>query len=437
MGKATLRATLIAAVIAGAVWGEANGQSLGEVGPPPVGTNPVCPTAGPGVAAPIDIVRFLADDALQGRFAGSSGELCAGDYIAARFEALGLKPADDGGYFQELALASATQPHAPGGTGRNVIAILEGSDPALAGSVVVVGAHYDHLGFGEFGSTGTLGEIHNGADDNASGVAAMLEAARILAEGPRPSRSILFIAFTGEELGLIGSSYYANNPVVSLDRTLAMVNLDMVGRLNDEAMIVYGMGTAPEWQEIVPAANEGIGIPLAFEEAGYGPSDHTSFYASQVPVLHFFTNVHRDYHRETDDWEFIDEEGLHRIASLTAEVAKRLANRPTRLTLIPGVGEPGERAGGYGAWLGTVPDFTPVEKGVLLAGVTAGGPAAKADLRKGDVLIGIGDRDVEDLQGMTDALRKYAPGQDVVITFLRDGSRRTTTATLGDRADRP
>ncbi|MDH3733853.1 MAG: M20/M25/M40 family metallo-hydrolase [Gemmatimonadota bacterium] len=386
---------------------------------------------------PIETVRYLSDDSLQGRFAGSSGEVCAGDYIATRFAALGLEPAGDDGFFQELDLASVTQPHAPAGTGRNVIAMLRGADTDLSGSVVVIGAHYDHLGFGEFGSTGETGEIHNGADDNASGVAAMLEAAKILSAGPPPARSILFIAFTGEELGLIGSSYYARNPTVSLARTLAMVNLDMVGRLNDEAMIVYGMGTAPEWETLIPEANEGLDIPLAYEDAGYGPSDHTSFYAADVPVLHFFTNVHRDYHRDTDDWEFIDEEGLGRIASFTANVADLLANRPTRLTVIPGVGEPGDRAGGYGAWLGTVPDFTPVDKGVLLAGVTAGSPAAEAELQKGDILLGIGEHSVDDLQGMTDALAKHAPGQQVEITFLRDEARMTTTARLGDRADRP
>jgi hypothetical protein len=318
-----------------------------------------------------------------------------------------------------------------------VVALLPGSDPALRGSIVIVGAHYDHLGFGEFGSAGEAGKIHNGADDNASGVAAMIEAARIISEGPRPARSIMFIAFTGEELGLIGSSYYARNPTVPLARTLAMVNLDMVGRLNDESMIVYGMGTAPEWRDIVSVANRDFEIPLAYEDAGYGPSDHTSFYAADVPVLHFFTNVHRDYHRETDDWERIDADGLQRIAGFTAEVAGSLANRPTRLTLIAGVGEPGERAGGYGAWLGTVPDFTPVETGVLLAGVTAGSPAAVADLRKGDVLLRIADKDVADLQGMTDALSKHAPGQRVTILYLRDGRRMTTAVVLGDRADRP
>lgn len=411
-------------------------QGLGDIAPPPVGTRPTCPKPTEGYS-PIEVVRYLADDALQGRFAGSPGEVCAGNYIAARFAALGLEPAVDGGFFQVLDLASATQTHTPGGSGRNVLGLLPGSDPDLARSVVVIGAHYDHLGFGEFGSTGETGEIHNGADDNASGVSVMLEAARILATGPRPSRSVLFIAFTGEELGLVGSSHYARNPAFPLTRTLAMVNLDMVGRLGQEPMIVYGMGTAPEWRTVVPEANKEVDLPLAFEEAGYGPSDHTSFYAAEIPVLHFFTNVHRDYHRETDDAEFIDAGGLDRIAVFTANIGRSLANRESRLTLIPGVGEPGERSGGYGAWLGTIPDFTPVETGVPLAGVTAGSPAAAADLRKGDILIRIGNHDVEDLQGMTDALSKHAPGQDVTITFLREDRRMTTRATLGDRADRP
>lgn len=417
--------------------GEASAQNLDPVAPRPYATPPSCPTHEAGEWTPLEVVRFLSDDALQGRFAGSAGARCAGDFIARRFEAIGLEPGAETGWFQSLELASVTMGHGPGGAGRNVLAFLPGSDPEVAGSVVIVGAHYDHLGFGEFGSTGQVGEIHNGADDNASGVGAMLGAARILSEGPRPARSILFIAFTGEELGLIGSSHYTKNPVIPLTRTVAMVNLDMVGRLGDGAMIVYGMGTAPEWQEIVPRANDGLDIPLEFEESGYGPSDHTSFYAADVPVLHLFTNVHRDYHRETDDWEFIDEAGLDRIAAFTAEVARSLAERETRITLVPGVGEPGDRGAGYGAWLGTVPDFTPVDTGVLLAGVTEGGPAATAGLQKGDILIGIGDHEVEDLEGMTDALSEHVPGQDVVITFLRDGTRRTTTARLGDRTERP
>ena len=396
-----------------------------------------CPAYEHALGAPLETVRYLADDALEGRFAGSRGASCAGDFIASMFASLGLEPAGEDGYFQELGLASVVNPHATAGSGRNVIALLPGSEAGLDQSTVVVGAHYDHLGHGEFGSTGETGEIHNGADDNASGVAAMLEAARLLADGPRPKRSILFIAFTGEELGLLGSSHYTKNPTRPLSLTLAMVNLDMVGRLGEEAMIVYGMGTAPEWTDLVNAANEDVDIPLLFEPDGYGPSDHTSFYSNEIPVLHFFTNVHRDYHRESDDWDKIDAEGVSRIARLTANVAAALANRETKLTLVPGVGAPSDRVGGNNAWLGTVPDFTPVDYGVLLGGVSEGGPASEADLRKGDIVIRIGDHDVADLQGMTDALAEHYPGDRVIVTFLRDGRRMTTTAILGNRAERP
>jgi len=438
IGARGLRAAAVATVVAAAAATGLAAQALGDSGaPPPFATPPSCLAFDHAVGEPIAAVRYLADDRLQGRFAGTKGEECAGEFIAERFRELGLEPAGEDGYFQSLTLESATQPHAPGGVGRNVIALLRGSDPDLAESVVVVGAHYDHLGFGRFGSTGDPGQIHNGADDNASGVAAMLDAARILSTGPRPARSVLFIAFTGEELGLLGSSYYVKHPTIPLQRTLAMVNLDMVGRLGDGAMIVYGMGTAPEWKDIVEDANRETAIPLEYEEAGYGPSDHTSFYAADIPVLHFFTNVHRDYHRETDDWEKIDAPGLVRVAALTARVADELADRPTRLTLIPGVGKPGDRGAGYGAWLGTVPDFTPVETGVLLAGVTEGSPAAEAGMQKGDILIRIGSRDVPDLQGMSDALSEFLPGQEVVLTFLRGERRLTAVTTLGDRKDRP
>ncbi len=396
-----------------------------------------CPAYEPRLGTPLETVRYLADDALGGRLSGSAGERCAGEYVAAMFASLGLEPGGEDGFFQELPLASAAQPHAPPGRGRNVVAILRGSDPELHESAVVVGAHYDHLGLGEFGSTGEAGEIHNGADDNASGVAAVLAAARALRGGPRPARSIVFIAFTGEELGLIGSAWYANHPAISLEETVAMVNLDMVGRLEDGEMIVYGMGTAPEWEEIVPAANADVGIPLVREEAGFGPSDHTSFYANDIPVLHFFTNVHSDYHRHTDDAEKIDAAGLGRVARLTENVARALAERRERLAVIPGVGEREQRAEGSGAWLGTVPDFTPVDFGVLLAGVTEGSPAAGGGLARGDVLIGLGDYEVGDLQAFTDALAAYKPGDEVVLRYLRNGDEHEATVRLGDRADRP
>jgi hypothetical protein len=391
-----------------------------------------------GLAEPLATVRYLADDMLEGRLPGTDGERCAGDFIAARFRALGLRGAGpDGGFFQDVPLASTINPHAPMGTGRNVLALLEGSDPALRDEFVVIGAHYDHLGRGHFGSAAPdqVGEIHNGADDNASGVAAMLLAAERLASGPRPARSVLFMAFTAEESGLIGSGYFVRNPSLPLDRMRAMLNLDMVGRLEGRPLIVYGVGTAEEWRVKLAAEADALGIELALREEGYGPSDHTSFYINDIPVLHFFTNTHGDYHRPSDDWELIDAEGLERVGLLAAAVAGRLAGPAARITLVRGAGEPPRPGGGRGrgAWLGTVPDFTPVERGVLLGGVTPGSPGDQAGLRKGDTLVRIGSHDVADLEGMTAALQAYAPGDEVDIVVLRDGAEVRVRAVLGSR----
>jgi hypothetical protein len=391
-----------------------------------------------GLTEPLATVRYLADDALEGRLPGTVGEQCAGDFIAARFRALGLRGAGpDGSYFQAVPLASTLNPHAAAGTGRNVLALLEGSDPALRHEIVVVGAHYDHLGRGHFGSAAPdqVGEIHNGADDNASGVAAMLGAAERLAAGPRPARSVLFMAFTAEESGLIGSSHFVRNPTLPLDRVRAMLNLDMVGRLEGRPLIVYGVGTAEEWRRKLAEEAEAQGLELALRDEGFGPSDHTSFYMNDIPVLHFFTNTHGDYHRPSDDWELIDAEGLERVALLAAAVAGRLAGDAARITLVRGAGEPPRPGGGRsrGPWLGTVPDFSPVERGVLLGGVTPGSPGEEAGLRKGDILVKLGSHDVADLEDFTAALQAHRAGDEVEITVLRDGSEVRLRAVLRSR----
>jgi hypothetical protein len=394
-----------------------------------------------GLTLPLSAVRYLADDGLKGRLAGSEGERCAGDYIAREFERLGLKPGGEKGtFFQSLDLASALNPHAPGGTGRNVVAVLEGADPELKREWVVVGAHYDHLGEG--GAPGSLapGEraIHNGADDNASGVAAMLWTAGRLAAGPRPARSVAFAAFTGEESGLLGSAHFTRQPPTGADPIVAMINLDMVGRLNGGTLLVFGVGTAAEWNALVEPAAARAGVALATKAEGFGPSDHTSFYLKDVPVLHFFTNTHGDYHKPSDDWDKIDVKGLTAVATVVADVTAGVANRRPKLTLQRGAGKPPAAAsgtgGGYGAWLGSVPDFTPVERGVKLSGVTPGSPAETAGIRAGDVLVGIGPREVADLQEMTDALRAHKPGETVEVRVLRGAERLSLKVTLGDRA---
>jgi aminopeptidase YwaD len=413
---------------------------------PPAVSAQTCPDPGrvtSGLSLPLSAVRYLADDGLKGRLAGSDGERCAGDYIAREFARLGLKPGGENGtFFQSLDLASVLNPHAPGGTGRNVIATLEGSDPELKGEWVVVGAHYDHLGEGGTPNSLAPGEraIHNGADDNASGVATVLWVAERLASGVRPARSVAFIAFTGEESGLLGSAYYVNHPASGPEPIVAMINLDMVGRLHGGTLLVYGVGTAVEWTALLEPAAARAGVAIATKGDGYGPSDHTSFYLKDVPVLHFFTNTHGDYHKPSDDWEKIDPKGLTAVAAIVGDVAAAAANSRPRLTLKRGAGEPPKPGSGtsrgYGAWLGSVPDFTPVERGVKLSGVTKGSPADTAGIRAGDVIVGLGTHDVADLQGMTDALRAHKPGDVVDVQVLRGGERVTLKVTLGSRANR-
>lgn len=400
-----------------------------------------CPDAAKlttGMTGPIATVRYLADDALSGRVGGSPGERCAGEFIAATFAKLGLAPAGDSAtFFQSFDLASTVNPHAPKGSGRNVVALLEGSDPALRGEYIIVGAHYDHLGMGAFGSASgdTTPAIHNGADDNASGVAALLEVASRLATADRPARSVLFIAFSGEESGLIGSAYYTNHPHAPLTQARGMLNMDMVGRLGAGPLIVYGVGTASEWPALVTRLGEQHGVKITQVGDGYGASDHTSFYLKDIPVLHFFSNVHGDYHKPSDDWEKIDVAGLIKVSDLVTDVARDIAKKETTLSLIKGAGRPRDAAPsrGSGAYLGTVPDFSPVANGVKISGVRAEGPADVAGLKGGDVIIRFDDDEIADLQGMTNALNKRKPGDTVRVTVLRDGAEVVLTAVLGKR----
>lgn len=391
------------------------------------------------VRGPLAAVRYLADDALEGRLAGSPGERCAGDYLAARFQQLGLQPGGENRtFFQAVPLASTLNPHATGGTGRNVVGFLPGVDARLHDEWIVIGAHYDHLGRGGFGSTAPdqKNAIHNGADDNASGVAVLLEVARRLSR-ERPARSVAFVTFTGEESGLLGSAQFVANPTIPLARTRAMLNMDMVGRLATGALIVYGTGTATEWDRIVRDATAAERIEFKAQPEGYGPSDHTSFYTKDIPVLHFFTNVHGDYHNPSDDWEKIDAAGLVRVASLVTRIAQAVAGSGPSITLVRGAGRPAAPAGenrGYGSYLGTVPDFRPVERGVPLSGVTAGSPADQAGLRGGDILIRFDQEEIGNLEAMTEALRKRKPGDAVRITVLREGKEVIVNAVLGRRA---
>ena len=386
-------------------------------------------------------VTWLADDGLGGRKVGSPEADSAAAWIGRRFGGLGLAP-PPGGWLQPFTIS----PDAPaahgtdlgGKIGRNVVAILPGRDPALRDQYVVLGAHYDHLGRGGPGTLDpdSVGVPHNGADDNASGVAALLEVARRLALIP-PGRSVLFIAFSGEEQGLLGSTHYIKNPVVPNDRVVAMINFDMVGRLRENKLVAYGVETASEFRGLLDSLNARAGFVLTAQGGGYGPSDHTAFTVARRPVLHFFTGTHPDYHRTSDDADKINAQGIERIAAFAADLTRAIGNRGAALTFVesapPAAPSGSSRSSGYGAYLGSIPDMTGNPGGVLLSGVRAGSPAEQAGIKAGDILVRIGTHDVPDLQAMTDALRAHAPGDVVEVAVRRNGELVTLKVTLGRR----
>jgi hypothetical protein len=326
---------------------------------------------------------------------------------------------------------------------RNVVALLPGASPTLAEEVIVIGAHYDHLGLGGEGSLAPdEATVHNGADDNASGTAALLRIASSLMAGPPLDRSVLFIAFTGEERGLWGSAHFVAEPTVDIENILAMLNLDMVGRVVDDQITVFGTGTAAEWDGIVDAADADLDDPLAIAKApdGYGPSDHSSFYGQGIPVLHFFSNTHEDYHRPTDDWEKINVDGLERVSKLAAGITRRLGiggEEQVALTPVrqeqPAPSSQASSTSGYGPYLGTIPDMTPRDFGVRLTGVREGSPAAEAGIQGGDVVVEFDGNPIADIYAYTYALQAHSPGDEVTIVVERDGERVTVQATLQQR----
>jgi aminopeptidase YwaD len=322
----------------------------------------------------------------------------------------------------------------------NVIGLLAGSDSRLKDENIVIGAHYDHLGLGYFGArdSSTEGQIHHGADDNASGTAVLLQVAEQMARsGPKPTRTTVFVAFSGEELGLHGSRYYVDNPPVRLSATKAMINLDMVGRLKDNRLTVFGTRSAKELSSIVTEEARRLGIEIR-ESDGIGRSDHVSFYNKKIPALHFFTGSHPDYHRPTDTWEKINAEGMARVSELVLATAERIANARESWNFVglpsrPPASNVGETRS-YGAYLGSIPDLDDSQEGVRLAGVSDGSPAALAGLREGDIIIEFAGNKVENLEDLAALLGSKKPGDEVEIVVLRAGKPITLKATLRTRS---
>jgi hypothetical protein len=324
-------------------------------------------------------------------------------------------------------------------TVRNVLAGIPGSDPAMKNEWVVVGAHYDHLGLGDRNSLAPsqIGQIHHGADDNASGTSGVLEIARLAAKNKSQwKRSMLLITFAGEELGLLGSSQFVNHPTVALNNVIGMINMDMIGRINNDRLFVGGVGTSPDFKAWLEEFNQTVHLQLDYSDSGYGASDHMSFNSKKIPVLFFFSGLHTDYHKPTDTYDKINATGAVKVLSLVYMMADRMASEPKRLEYTE-VQQPKSASagsgGGYGPYFGSVPDFRDDLKGVLFADVQNNSPAAKAGLKQGDLLVEFDGKPVQNLYDFTYALRSKKVGDIVSVVVKRNGQDVKVNVTLEAR----
>jgi hypothetical protein len=309
----------------------------------------------------------------------------------------------------------------------NVIGLVPGREgSSTKDEVVVIGAHYDHLGHGnQFSRAPGVHAIHPGADDNASGAALLLEVARRFAALPeRPPRSVAFMAFGAEEIGSLGSRHWTKHPTLPLDRVVAMLNADMVGRLRDDRLVIDGVSTSRGWAPLIQRSAEGLHLSITLGGEGFGASDHASFTAVRVPVAFFFTGVHEDYHMPSDTADKINVAGEERIATLVARVAMAVAEERSRLSFVDAPADPHKGGrGGFKVALGTIPDYAFTGKGLRLDGVRAGGPAARGGLGRGDVIVKVGPHEIGNIHDFMFALGELTAGREVTIEVLRDNKR--------------
>jgi len=373
----------------------------------------------------LEDVTFLADDKLEGRQTGTEGEKAAAAYLVQRFQELDLEPKGTDGYIQMFNFKPKTNPHEDVKftevlsdstiVGRNVLGFIDNKSD----QTIVIGAHYDHLGYGGEGSLfrGDEKAIHNGADDNASGVALMLNLASKL-RATNVNNNYLFIAFSGEEMGLLGSNYFVKNATIDVAKMNYMINMDMVGKMNaDSTLAVYGVGTSPRFKQALTANNQFF--KLVENESGIGPSDHTSFYLGDVPVLHFFTGQHEDYHKPGDDASKLNYEGMNMISDYIFDIITDLDSNG-KLSFRKTKNE-SEETPRFKVGLGVVPDYLFDGKGMRIDGVSDDKPAQKAGLQKGDVVVKLGDSTVVDMMSYMRALSVFEKGNKSKVLVLRDG----------------
>lgn len=367
-------------------------------------------------------VTFLASDELEGRQTGTEGEKKAASYISNRFKELKLQPKGTQNYLQPFSFRPKTNPHdevkfdvnGDGTiTGNNVVGFLDNK----AENTIIIGAHYDHLGFGGEGSLyrDSIKAIHNGADDNASGIAVLLNLAAKLTT-KNTNNNYLFMGFSGEEMGLLGSNYFVKNPTIDINKISYMINMDMVGRMKkDSSLAVYGTGTSPIFKQTLKSHNDNF--RLVQQESGVGPSDHTSFYLADIPVLHFFTGQHEDYHKPGDDSEKLNYEGMELISDYIYNIISdlddngKLAFRKTK--------NESEDAPRFKVGLGVIPDYLFDGKGMRIDGISEDKPAQKAGLQKGDIVIKLGDSLVTNMMSYMRALSVFEEGNSTKVIVKR------------------
>ena len=377
-------------------------------------------------------VEWLAADERGGRLAGTEHEASAANYIADRFLQLGLNPAGDSDtYFQQfilegpLAQSMGVENH----ISRNIVGSIIGSEDP--GQFIILGAHYDGQGYGGTISLNveTADSLHNSADDNASGVAGLMHLAGELSEEPL-RKSVLFVAFSGEELGLLGSRYFADNLQISTDSILAMVNFDMIGRLAEEELTIFGTGTSPQWDELL-SESENSGVTIQTNASGTGASDHSSFHDIGIPVLHYFTGTHDDYHRGSDTSDEINAEGILAVTGHALDLLRDLSTlHADEMEFTATESQQQNIMSGDSVTMGVLPDYTYSGDGFRIDGVRDGGAAAEAGLQEGDVILQMGDFEIIDIYSYMEALGEFTSGEEIVVKVRRSGEIRDLTLTF-------
>lgn len=368
-------------------------------------------------------ITFLASDKLKGRGTSSPEEKIAADYIATSFKATGLAPKGNDNYLYHFTFKKNSNPHdtttinIPERKGMDVIGYLDNG----AKHTIVIGAHYDHLGLGHDHNSldaNPEDKIHNGADDNASGTAGVLELARYFASNKKKEAyNFLFMCFSGEELGLLGSKKWCDNPTIDLTSVNYMLNMDMIGRLNDSTkkLLVYGVGTSPTWVPLLDKQNSYFSIKK--DSSGIGPSDQTSFYLKDIPVLHFFTGQHSDYHKPSDDIEKINLNGEKKVLEYIVSLVEATEAMPK--LIFSKTAAPVSSNSSWKVTLGVMPDYAFEEQGMRIDGVTDGKPASKAGLITGDIVIELGSEKVNNMQDYMKALSKFKKGDKTKVVIKR------------------